>query len=89
MPTKALAEVTCEGKILDIVKWSDSEDLSIKLENTGRWVKFQDTTSISMALTAFAAQKTVSLYMNSTNITQCNEGWPHYTVHAGYFLVKN
>ena len=83
------AGATCSGKILDVVKWSGSEDLSILLENTGRYIKFVDKTAISMALTAFSAQKNVAVHMSDPAITTCNEGWAHYTVHAGYFRVDS
>ncbi len=89
MATSATAGVTCSGKITEIVKWSDSEDLSILVENTGRYIKFQDKTAISMALTAYTAQKTVTVLMSQDSITSCQEGWPHYTAHVGYFKVAN
>jgi hypothetical protein len=85
----ALASVTCTGKITEVVKWSDSEDLSILIENTGRYIKFNDKTAISMASMAFAAQKTVTVHMGQDSITSCSEGWAHYTVHNGYFKVVN
>ena len=85
----ALASATCTGKITAIVKWSGSEDLSILIEETGRYIKFKDKTAISMALAAHAAQKTVTVYMSQDSITSCSEGWPHYTYHNGYFKVVN
>lgn len=83
------AAVTCSGKVTEIIKWSGSEDMSILIEGTGRWLKFTDKTAISMAITAYSAQKTVTVHLNNDNITTCNEGWAHYTPHAGYFKVSN
>lgn len=82
------ADVTCSGKILEVLKWSGSENVSIMLENTGRYIKFTDKTATSMLLTAFSAQQNVIVYMNDDSITTCNDGWAHYTVHNGYFKVE-
>ncbi len=86
----AKADVTCTGTIKEIVKWSGSEDISILLSNTGRYIKFTDNTSKSLLLAAYAAKKTVTINMGQDHITSCDEGWGHYTVHSsGYFKIAD
>ncbi|NQY65877.1 MAG: hypothetical protein HRT38_19755 [Alteromonadaceae bacterium] len=82
------ASMTCSGRILEVVKWSGLEDISIMLENTGRYIKFTDKTAISMILTAFSTQKNVVVLMDYDSVTSCNEGWTHYTIHKGYLKVE-
>ena len=82
------AKVTCVGKITDVVVWSSSEKLSIMLEGTNRYIKLTTTAEITAAMTAFAAQKTVHVHF-STNINECENGWPHYTLLQGYIRVEN
>ena len=77
------ADVTCAGKITDLVKWNE-RNISVLLENTGRWIQLPgDNESNSMALTAFAAQKRVAFYWADSQVTSCNEGWEHYRLFNG------
>ena len=84
----ASASVTCTGKIKEVVKWSGTEDVSILLSDTGRHIKFNDKSSISLILTAYAAQKNVTIFMDYDDVNTCNEGWPHYRIHSGYLKVS-
>ena len=83
------ADVNCSGKITEVVVWSSSNELSILLEGTNRYIKLTETSAITAAMTAFAAQKTTYIYFNNDNINQCHEGWPHYTLLQGYIRVKD
>ena len=85
----ANSSVTCSGKITEIVKWSDTENLSILIDGTKRYLKFIDTVEKSVLLAAYMAQKTVTVHLAQDSITSCVEGWPHYTVYSGYFKITD
>ena len=86
--TKVHAAATCEGKILELVKWStEQRDLSILLEGTNRYIQFKDETSKSMLLLAFAAQKKIRVKWSTSDVTSCTDGWPHYAELNGYLVV--
>ncbi|ESP95301.1 MULTISPECIES: hypothetical protein [Pseudoalteromonas] len=84
------AEVTCKGKIIKLVKWTDKNQAAIYLDNTNtRWILLpDDQTSLSMALTAYASGKEVALYWRDRDVTSCSAGWEHYRKLNGYFLIQ-
>ncbi len=87
IPVVANASTTCTGKITEVVKWSNSDGMSILIEGTDRYIRLVDETLISMALAAHMANKPVLVSWSPDDVTQCNNGWAHYRVLSGYFKV--
>lgn len=82
------AAVTCNGTIEEVYKWHHMERLSIKIGSTNRWINMPTKTDEAMALMAFAAKKTVSLYWAANDVNSCQDGWDNNRKLDGYWVIK-
>jgi len=88
LTTNVKAAVNCEGTIKQVYKWHNMERMSVLLSSTNRWINMPTKSDESMALMAFASNKTVLFYWAAEDVTSCTDGWDNNRSLYGYFLVK-
>jgi len=88
------ADAGCSGKIEDIYKWDTFETFSIRLKlpdgNFSNWLSLPTKSDESMALLAFASNRSIYLYYVGEQITTCygDGNWSQNARLNGYFLLK-
>ncbi len=83
----SFADVTCEGKITKLQKWSDQTHFSIMLSGADRLIRVGSDMDASMAMMAFAAGKKVGFVWTIDSITSCAGGWDHNRLFVGFWEV--
>lgn len=82
------AAVTCQGTIKSVYKWNYMDRISILLDSTNKWINMPTSSDESMALMAFVAGKSVTIYWSAEDVTSCMDGWVHNRSLTGYFQVS-
>lgn len=86
----AIADATCHGKIQSIYKWDTAERISVLMDNpNARWIMMPTISDESMALMAFAANKSVKFRWVTADVISCQNGWTNNRVFKGWWLVES
>lgn len=98
LSSASMSDVACVGKVAEVTKWSSqwnrNMSYSLELKNGDRtpFVQVDDDETRSMILTAYAAQKEITVkWVSTDNITSCVGGagsWNHYDKVVGYITLR-
>lgn len=87
----ASASVECAGKIYKVYKPSGAATLSVMLMMSNgaqtNWISMPSKSEESMALMAFAADKSIRFFWSAVDVTTCVNGWASNRVLEGWFIV--
>ena len=87
----AKTQAFCSGQIVEILKWSDHDNISILIEGSRRYLQMPTSADRAMALMAFEQKMTVKIQWRSSSlieITDCKTDWSHYEVLDGFISVS-
>lgn len=89
----SIADVVCRGKIEKFFQWDTHSTFSISIlleDGSGNtnWLRMPSKSQESLALTAFAMNKDITIKWADPAKTQCINGWAHYEILDGWLSIK-
>gem|GEM_PF-1947776 len=81
----------CSGTIAEVIKWSDHNHASVRLDGSNRYFSLPSNVEESIVLMAYAAGKDIKInwrVSSGVSVTDCIADWPNYKTLDGFLVIQ-